>query len=148
MNLLRFPTLMTATTLAWCLTASIITGGDTRADGPSSTVGQQAANPADAIVGDWRPADMDVAIRIFPANGAYVGGVVKAANPALVNTELLRNVHFDPASSTWKGEVFAVKRGEFVPMTMRMTATGFEMVAGAGFLSKTVEWVRVQPGGN
>jgi hypothetical protein len=29
-------------------------------------------------------------------------------------------------------------------MTIRMTATGFEMVAGAGLMTKTVEWVRVQ----
>jgi hypothetical protein len=29
-------------------------------------------------------------------------------------------------------------------MTIKMTANGFEMVAGSGFMSKTVEWVRVQ----
>jgi hypothetical protein len=44
----------------------------------------------------------------------------------------------------WRGEVFALKRGEFVPMTIKITANGFEMVAGSGFMSKTVEWVRVQ----
>ena len=104
---------------------------------------QPAANPADAILGDWRPADMDVAVRIFNSEGPYVGGVVKAANPALVNTELLRGIQYDPASSTWRGEIFAVKRGAFVPMTIRTTATGFEMVAGSGFMTKTIEWVRV-----
>jgi len=111
---------------------------------------QQAANPADAIIGDWKPADMDVAIRIFNSKGQYLGGVVKAANPALVNTEMLRGIEYDPASGTWRGEVFALKRGEFVPMTIRLTAAGFEMVAGSGFLSKTIEWVRVpaEPQGN
>jgi len=104
---------------------------------------QQAANPADAILGDWKPADMDVAIRIFQAKGQYVGGVVKAANPALINTEMLRGIAYDPASRTWRGEVFALKRGEFVPMTIRMTPAGFEMVAGAGLMTKTIEWVRV-----
>ena len=104
---------------------------------------QPAANPADAILGDWKPADMDVAIRIFNAKGQYLGGVVKAANPALVNTEMLRGIEYVPASGTWRGEVFALKRGEFVPMTIRLTAAGFEMVAGSGFLSKTIEWVRV-----
>jgi hypothetical protein len=29
-------------------------------------------------------------------------------------------------------------------MTIKTTATGFEMVAGSGIMSKTVEWVRVQ----
>lgn len=103
----------------------------------------RAANPADAILGDWKPADMDVAIRIFNAKGQYVGGVVKAANPALINTELLRGIEYDPASGTWRGEIFALKRGEFVPMTIRTTPAGFEMVAGSGFMSKTIEWVRV-----
>lgn len=105
---------------------------------------QQAANPADMIVGDWRPSDMpDVDIRIFPANGKYVGGVVKAANPAMVNTEMLREIEYVPATRTWKGEIFAIKRGMFVPMTIRLTDGGFEMVAGSGILSKTITWVRI-----
>jgi hypothetical protein len=40
--------------------------------------------------------------------------------------------------------VFALKRGDFVPMTIRTTPTGFEMVAGSGLMSKTIEWVRAQ----
>ncbi|MFZ4733499.1 MAG: hypothetical protein ACOYK7_13245 [Pirellulales bacterium] len=69
---------------------------------------------------------------------------LKAANPALVNSELLREIQFDPAAGMWRGEMFALQRGEFVPMTIKMTATGFEMVAGSGFMSKTVARVRVQ----
>jgi hypothetical protein len=105
---------------------------------------QQAANPADAIVGVWKPADMDVNIQIFNSNGQYAGAVVKAANPALVNSGMLRGIVFNPATNSWKGEVFAMKLGQFVPMTIKLTATGFEMVAGSGFMSKTVEWQRVQ----
>lgn len=105
---------------------------------------QPAANPADAIVGDWRPADMNVTVRIFPANGQYLGGIVQADNQELVNKEMMRGVVFDPASGTWKGEVFAIKRGQFVPMTIKLTSAGFEMVAGSGFMSKTIEWSRVQ----
>jgi len=105
---------------------------------------QQAANPADAIVGVWKPTDMDVDIQIFNSNGQYVGAVVKAANPALINSGMLRGISFNPSNNTWQGEVFAMKLGQFVPMTIRLTATGFEMVAGSGFMSKTVEWQRVQ----
>ena len=105
---------------------------------------QRTANPADAIVGVWKPADMDVNIQIFNADGKYAGAVVKAANPALINSGMLRGIVFDPASNSWKGEVFAMKLGQFVPMTIKLTATGFEMVAGSGFMSKTVEWQRVQ----
>ena len=107
-------------------------------------VGQAPANPADAIVGDWKPADMPVTVRIFPSQGQYLGGIVASDDPALVNKELLRGITYDAASNTWRGEVFALKRGEFVPMTIRATPAGFEMVAGAGLMSKTIEWVRVQ----
>ena len=109
-----------------------------------AVVGQAPANPADAIVGDWKPADMPVTVRIFASQGQYLGGIVASDDPALVNKELLRGITYDAASNTWRGEVFALKRGEFVPMTIRATPAGFEMVAGAGLMSKTIEWVRVQ----
>lgn len=143
MTTTRFGSFAASLLAAFCLHAAIVGGSAARAaDGVPSVV--QQASGADAIVGDWKPTDMDVDIRIFPKDGKYVGGVVKAANPALVSTEMLREIQFDPASGTWRGEVFALKRGEFVPMSIKMTATGFEMVAGSGFMSKTVEWVRVQ----
>jgi hypothetical protein len=110
----------------------------------SVVMAQAPGNPADAIVGDWRPADMNVDVRIFPSNGQYLGGVVKADNQELVNKELMRGITFDPNAQTWSGEVFAVKRGQFVPMTIKLTPPGFQMVAGSGIMSKTVEWVRVQ----
>jgi uncharacterized protein (DUF2147 family) len=131
-----------AVALCACAAASI--GAAVSGVADDAAVGQQAANPADQIVGDWRPADMpDADIRIFPAKGKYVGGVVKAANQALVNTEMLREIEYVPATRTWKGEVFALKRGMFVPMTIRLTNAGFEMVAGSGLLTKTIEWKRV-----
>jgi hypothetical protein len=110
----------------------------------ATVVGQAPANPADAIVGDWKPADMPVTVRIFPAQGQYLGGIVAAENPALVNKEMFRGITYDAASNTWRGEVFALKRGDFVPMTIRTTPAGFEMVAGSGLMSKTIEWVRAQ----
>ena len=125
------------------LHGAVVGGSAARAAEGVPSVAQQASG-ADAIVGDWKPTDMDVDIRIFPKDGKYVGGVVKAANPALVNTEMLREIQYDPASNMWRGEVFAIKRGQFVPMTIKITANGFEMVAGSGIMSKTVEWVRVQ----
>ena len=127
----------------FCLQVAIVGAEAVQAADLLPTVSQQASG-ADAIVGDWKPTDMDVDIRIFPKDSKYVGGVVKAANPALVNTEMLREIQYDPASNMWRGEVFAIKRGQFVPMTIKITANGFEMVAGSGIMSKTVEWVRVQ----
>lgn len=143
MTITHFGSFAASMALAVCLQAAVLGARDVKAADGVPTVAQQASG-ADAIVGDWKPTDMDVDIRIFPKDGKYVGGVVKAANPALVNTEMLREIQYDPASNMWRGEVFAIKRGQFVPMTIKITASGFEMVAGSGFMSKTVEWVRVQ----
>jgi hypothetical protein len=133
--------LMVSLTVTFCVCVAAAIGPDAEVAADAVPAG----NPADAIVGDWRPSDMaDVDVRIFPANGQYLGGIVKATNQDLVNKEMLRGITFDPGTNTWKGEVFAFKRGEFVPMTIKMTAAGFEMVAGAGFMTKTIEWVRVQ----
>jgi uncharacterized protein (DUF2147 family) len=143
MTTTHFGSFAASTAVAFCLQAAVVGAGALHAADVVPTVAQQAS-AADAIVGDWQPTDMDVDIRIFPKDGKYVGGVVKAANPALVNSEMLREIQFDQASGMWRGEVFALKRGEFVPMTIKITANGFEMVAGSGFMSKTVEWVRVQ----
>ena len=143
MTMNHFGSFAASMAVAVCLHVAVVGGGEAKAVEGTPSVAQQTSG-ADAIVGDWKPTDMDVEIRIFPKDGKYVGGVVKAANPALVNTEMLREIQFDPASSMWRGEVFAIKRGQFVPMTIKTTATGFEMVAGSGIMSKTVEWVRVQ----
>ena len=135
---------LTRLAVAACLCAVVGASWNSWAADVASPTRQPVASPADAITGDWRPSDMpDVDVRIFLANGKYVGGIVKAANPALVNTEMLREIEYVPASQSWKGEVFALKRGMFVPMTIRMTGGGFEMVAGSGILSKTIEWVRI-----
>ena len=115
----------------------IVLGVDAPAQQPSD-------NPADAIVGDWRPADMNVDVRIFPSQGQYLGGIVKAENQELISKEMMRGITYDPKTTSWKGEVFAFKRGQFVPMSITMTPTGFRMVAGTGILSKTIDWVRVQ----
>ena len=139
----RFHALPRSIAVAVVLGAAVACTSAARTADAQPAAAPQAANPADAILGDWKPADMDVAIRIFNAKGQYVGGVIKAANPAMINTEMLRGIEYDPASEIWRGEIFALKRGEFVPMTIRMTNAGFEMVAGSGFMSKTIEWVRV-----
>jgi len=113
MTITHFGSFATSMAVAFCLQAVNVGVGNVQAADVMPTVAQQASG-ADAIVGDWKPTDMDVDIRIFPKDGKYVGGVVKAVNPALVNTEMLREIQYEPASNMWRGEVFALKRGEFV----------------------------------
>ena len=96
----------------------------------------------DAVVGDWRPHDQDLTVRIFANNGQYLGAIVKAPDPQLINRELIRGLVYDPTMGVWHGEIFAIKQGKFMPMTVRMTPAGLDMVAGAGVFSKTINWVR------
>jgi len=103
---------------------------------------QQGAS--DAVVVDWRPNDQDVTVRIFANNGQYLGAIVKAPDPQMINRELIRGLAFDPGMGVWHGEIFATKQGKFMPMTIRMTPAGFDMVAGSGVFSKTMNWVRAQ----
>lgn len=96
----------------------------------------------DAVVGDWRPHDQDLTVRIFANNGQYLGAIVQAPDPQLINRELIRGLVYDPTMGVWHGEIFAIKQGKFMPMTVRMTPAGLDMVAGAGVFSKTINWVR------
>ena len=107
----------------------------------------EAASPTaqvagDAVVGDWRPHDQDLTVRIFANNGQYLGAIVKAPDPQLINRELIRGLVYDPTMGVWHGEIFAIKQGKFMPITVRMTPAGLDMVAGAGVFSKTINWVR------
>jgi hypothetical protein len=103
---------------------------------------QQGAG--DRVVGDWRPGDQELTVRIFASNGQYLGAIVNAPDPQMINRELIRGLVYDPAMGVWHGEIFAIKQGKFMPMTIRMTPAGLDMVAGSGVFSKTINWVRVQ----
>ena len=122
--------------------ALIAVGGPVTGTAVAAPPAQQGAG--DAVVGDWRPSDMDVTVRIFANNGQYLGAIVNAPDPQMINRELIRGLVFDPTMNAWHGEVFAIKQGKFMPMTIRMTPAGFDMVAGSGVFSKTMNWVRAQ----
>jgi hypothetical protein len=90
-----------------CLTAVVLVSfaRPAGAAGPEEPRMQQA-NPADALVGVWKPSDMDVDIQVVGSGGQYQGVVVKAAER--------------PAVSHWSGapytkRVYVVRRnGELV----------------------------------
>lgn len=112
--------------------------------GPAVAAPPVQQGAGDRVVGDWRPSDQDVTVRIFANNGQYLGAIVHAPDPQMINRELIRGLAYDPAMGVWHGEIFAIKQGKFMPMTIRMTPAGLDMVAGSGVFSKTINWVRVQ----
>ncbi|MGA8891762.1 MAG: hypothetical protein WB493_09350 [Anaeromyxobacteraceae bacterium] len=99
--------------------------------------------PADALVGRWKAPEGGVVVAISAGPGGHGGVVVESPEkPALVGKPMFRALGYDPARAVWTGEVFAVRKGEFVPAEIRLTKDGFELTAGRGFLSKKLAWTR------
>ncbi len=75
---------------------------------------------------------------------SYLAVVVKdPSNPAAINKQLMRGLTYDVSHNFWNGEVYAAKRDEYVPVTLRMKgAESLLMTAGTAVLSKDVAWTR------
>lgn len=121
------------TTTAWA--RDVGSTSERVADGPTS--------PADAILGAWASPDRESVVTVTKTDHGYMGVVVSAKSSALVGKLMFRGLMYDAAHRTWTGEVFAPKRGEFVPATFSAKADGsLSMTAGKGLFSKTILWTR------
>jgi hypothetical protein len=110
---------------------------------PSSPQASEPRAPADAILGRWKLSDDDVVVAISGTPGGYGGPVVESpGHPALPGKQMFRGLVYDATRAEWAGEVFAVKKGEFVPAVVKLSKDGFVLTAGKGFLSKKMTWIR------
>jgi uncharacterized protein (DUF2147 family) len=116
-----------------------------------AVAGEPAATPmvegqgaqADAVQGKWRHPEQGVVMEIVKSGAGYEGKVVESTVPAApVGKLLLRGVTYDAAKGEWRGEIFAVKRGEFVPMSAKLSGGRLVMTAGKGMFSKELTWPR------
>jgi uncharacterized protein (DUF2147 family) len=126
------------------VTLSVLPVNAPAADAPGSPpAANEAQAPADSILGRWKPSDDDVVVAIS-RNGAGYGGVVaeSPSHPKLPGTQMFRGLVYDAARAEWSGEVFAVKKGEFVPAVIRLSKDGFVLTAGSGLFSKKMTWIR------
>ncbi len=113
---------------------------DTSAPPPAATA---ATAPADAILGRWKAPEGEVVVSIAKVDGSFGGSVVESPkNPALTGKPMFRGLVYDPKAAQWTGEVYAVKKGEFVPAVIRLAGDGFVLTAGKGFMSKKLNWTR------
>ncbi len=110
---------------------------------PSEAVADGPTSPADAILGAWASPERESVVEVTKTDHVYLGVVVSSKSSALVGKPLFRNITYDAAHGTWNGEVFAPKRGEFVPATFSAKPDGsLSMTAGKGLFSKTILWTR------
>jgi hypothetical protein len=77
-------------------------------------------NPADLIVGRWKVVDDGMLIEIVTLGKVYVGSVVlNPKNTTLNGKRLLRELVYDAARASWRGEVFSLTKGKYGPATLR-----------------------------
>ncbi len=112
------------------------------AAGPDAAAAAPSAR-ADELVGDWRPADRAVTVRVERTGKVYTGTVVASADASHRGIVILRGFTFDSAQRSYRGDVFAARRGAFVPAVVRMEEGAcFRLIAGTGLLSREVVWCR------
>jgi uncharacterized protein (DUF2147 family) len=120
-----------------------ITARASAAVSPSESVVEASTSPADAILGAWASPERESVVEVTKTEHGYGGVVVSAKSSALVGKQLFRGLAYDASHGTWSGEVFAPKRGEFLPATFSARADGsLSMTAGKGLVSKTILWTR------
>jgi uncharacterized protein (DUF2147 family) len=99
-----------------------------------------AGSEGDALVGTWKPDDREVVVGL-----TRVGAGFSAAAPAPDggSVELFRGVVWDAASKTWKGELYAPKRKEWLGAVLRLEgADTLVLEVGSGFFGKKLTWRR------
>ncbi|MEM6317907.1 MAG: hypothetical protein AAF960_09560 [Bacteroidota bacterium] len=102
----------------------------------SITINAQAS-----IVGVWNTGNDNTKIEIAEVEGGYEGKIVSSDNTkANVGKRILKNVQ--AASGTWKGEIFAAKRGKWMDAVIEEKKEELEIIVGTGWKSKTLKWTK------
>jgi uncharacterized protein (DUF2147 family) len=118
----------------------VVGATDSSAPPPAANATQA---PADAILGRWKAPEGGVVVSISRDAGGLGGSVVESPEkPELVGKPMFRSLVYDAKAAEWTGEVYAVKRGEFVPAVIKLSSDGFVLTAGKGFFSKKLNWTR------
>jgi hypothetical protein len=100
---------------------------------------------ADAIGGFWKNDADPVWIEVVQNEGVATGTVVRNdRNPAAAGRILLKDLMAEDEVNVWRGQVFAVRLGEFRDAQVRLArADRMEILVKVGFMSRTVTWTRV-----
>jgi uncharacterized protein (DUF2147 family) len=101
-----------------------------------------AASGADGLLGTWSLDEQGLVVRIFAAGSTLEGTVVDAPAAALRGKTFLRGLVLG-ADGAWHGEVFAPRRGTFVPCVARLDGDErLTMTAGERPFTRTLTWRR------
>lgn len=98
------------------------------------------------ITGSWKHSEEPGWIEIQMEEGVGIGTVVRNdIYPERVGRKILKDLTADEhEESLWRGQVYAERLGEYKDAEIRLAKPdALEMKVKVGFISRTVNWVRV-----
>jgi len=101
---------------------------------------------AEDIAGFWKHAEEPGWIEITTAEELGKGVVVRNdVYPERVGREILKDLRADDKQQgLWRGQIYAEKLGEYKDAEINLSGSGeMEITVKVGFMSRTVDWVRV-----
>lgn len=100
----------------------------------------QAQNP---LKGTWLTGEDNTKIETYEKEGAWYGKIVSSDNPkAKIGLDILRG--FKQEGDTWKGKIFAAKRGKILDAKIDPAKDVLSIEASLGFMSRTLKWKRAE----
>jgi uncharacterized protein (DUF2147 family) len=94
------------------------------------------------ISGKWNTGDQNTLVEIVQQNGVYIGKIISSDNPKVKQGKvILRNVKAKKAG--WAGEIYAPRRSEWYDAEISTSGNKLKLKMSVGFISKTVEWTKV-----
>lgn len=101
---------------------------------------------AEELAGFWKHAEEPGWIKITVDQAVGKGVVVhNETYPERVGREILKDLRADDKQEgLWRGQVYAERLGEYKDAEISLPGSGqMEIKVNVGFMSRTVEWVRV-----
>jgi uncharacterized protein (DUF2147 family) len=101
---------------------------------------------AGEITGIWKHSEEPGWMEIRLEDGVASGKVIRnEAHPERVGRELLKGLTADEsAKGTWRGQVYAERLGEYKDAEVSLPESdALQIKVKVGFMSRTVNWVRV-----
>lgn len=95
-----------------------------------------------SIEGIWDTGKENTKIELKKVEGEYIGTIVSSDNKkAKEGTKLIKDVQSE--NGEWKGKLFVAKKKKWKDATFVSKGDELEITVSSGWMSKTVEWAKV-----
>jgi uncharacterized protein (DUF2147 family) len=96
------------------------------------------------LTGTWSTGEQNTLIEIVENDGVLSGEILSSDNPkAIIGKQVLKEIKKD--DDEWRGKIFAAKKKKWYGARLTPEEDILKITVKSGFISKTVEWKRVEP---